>query len=179
MKPPKTPGGGVPADPHYGGKPVLLIVEDDTFWRRWYIENLAGRFNLRFAGDARTAIQRVATYRPVAIICDRHIDPIIRSTEASLDGVSETERTIAGKSYVDGWQFLRQLRKSVFRDTPVILVTDDSPGGMSWLRQKLFSPDGFITKGKVTRDELLALLEHVIGERQLVAKEQPQQVPVD
>jgi len=167
----------VSADPLYVNKPVLLIVEDDTFWRRWYIENLSGQFHMRFAGDARTAIQRVATYRPVAIICDRHIDPILRGTDGSSGEVSDAERSIAAKSYVDGWQFLRQLRKSVFRDIPVILVTDDSPGGMNWLRQKLFSPDGFITKGKVTRDELLELLEQVIRERQAAPVGQPQQVP--
>jgi len=143
-------------------KQTLLIVEDDTFWRRWYIENLSDHFTLRFAGDARTAVQRVVTYSPVAIICDRHINPIPKGP-MSVDGnTTRLDHTIAAKSYVDGWQFLRQLRKSVFRAIPVVLVTDDGPGGMNWVRLKLLQPDGFITKGKVTREELLALLHGLI-----------------
>jgi len=166
MKPPPVSDRrGVSAGGTDNPKPILLIVEDDTFWRRWYIESLSEAYNLRFASDARTAVQRVAQYHPVAIICDRHIDPIPRGPSISEDMVAGIDRTIAAKSYVDGWQFLRQLRKSVFRHTPVILVTEDSPGGMNWVRQKLFSPDGFITKGKITREELIVLLDTVIRQQ--------------
>jgi CheY-like chemotaxis protein len=127
----------------------ILIVEDSKTQRRNLRDALADEYELLWAVNARDALALAFTKRPNLIILDVNIEP------PPSDEVDTSGNPIAGK-YVSGLEVSRQLKKSVLKDTPIIVLTA-SGGFVPRIKGRLAHANEYLIKPVETQQ----LLEYV------------------
>jgi len=127
----------------------ILVVEDSKTQRRSLRDGLGQDYELIFAVNARDAIALAFTKRPELILLDVNIEP---PPTADLDDEGNPK---PGK-YVSGLEVCRQLKKSVLKDTPILVLTAKS-GFLPRIKGRLAHADQYLTKPI----ETAALREHM------------------
>jgi CheY-like chemotaxis protein len=116
----------------------ILIVEDSRTHRRSLRDILVDDYELYWAVNARDAIALAFTKRPNVILLDINIEP------PPTDEVDDNGNPVPGKN-VSGLEVCRQLKKSILRDTPIIVLTA-SKGYIPRIRGKLAHANEYLTK---------------------------------
>ena len=104
------------ADPPPRTRPALLVVEDSLTHRRNLRDVLAPYYELLWAENARDALALAFTRRPRLILLDVNIEP---PPISELDKKGRSVRTRP----VGGLEVCRQLKKSILRPTPVVILS--------------------------------------------------------
>jgi twitching motility two-component system response regulator PilG len=114
----------------------LLIVEDSATIRHAYIRMLSHKYDLSFAEEALSALRLIATTRPDVIILDINLkDPAPRPDAP----------TAKPPKKMDGLDICGAIKRSPFKDTPVIMLTGRD-GIIDKVRGKLARADLYLTK---------------------------------
>jgi len=127
----------------------ILVVEDSKTQRRSLRDGLGQDYELIFAVNARDAIALAFTRRPELILLDVNIEP------PPTDELDDEGNPKPGK-YVSGLEVCRQLKKSVLKDTPILVLTAKS-GFLPRIKGRLAHADQYLTKPIDTA----ALREHL------------------
>ncbi len=127
----------------------LLIVEDSRTQRRHYRDGLIDDYELLWAANARDAIAHAFTKRPALILLDVNIEP------PPTDELDDEGNPKPGK-YVSGLEVCRQLKKSVLKDTPILVLTAKS-GFIPRIKGRLAHANEYLTKPI----DIEALREHI------------------
>jgi twitching motility two-component system response regulator PilG len=139
----------------------ILIVEDSTTQRR-YLRDGLWDYELLWAVNARDALVLAFTKRPDLILLDVNIEP-----PPGGDDVDDEGNPKPGK-YVSGLDVCRQLKKSVLKNTPVLVLTAKS-GFLPRIRGRLAHANEYLTKPL----EMDVLREHIykyLGSSQVRAR---------
>ena len=132
----------------------ILVVEDSKTQRRYLRDGLADDYELLWAVNARDALALAFTKKPHLILLDVNIEP------PPTDEIDPEGRTIAGK-YVSGLEVCRQLKKSVLKSTPVLVLTARS-GFIPRIKGYLSHADEYLTK-PVEMDRLREYIYRYLG----------------
>lgn len=116
----------------------ILIVEDSKTQRRFLRDGLAGDYELLWAVNARDALALAFTKHPHLILLDVNIEP------PPTDEIDPEGRPVPGKN-VSGLEVCRQLKKSVLKNTPIIVLTAKS-GFLPRIKGYLVHADQYLTK---------------------------------
>ena len=127
----------------------ILIVEDSKTHRRNLRDALADEYELHWAINARDALALAFTKRPHLILLDVNIEPP-PTEEVDKDG-----NPLLGKN-ISGLEVCRQLKKSILKDTPVIVLTGQK-GFIPRIKGRLAHANEYLTKPIETQQ----LLEHI------------------
>ncbi len=127
----------------------ILVVEDSKTQRRSLRDGLGQDYELIFAVNARDAIALAFTKRPELILLDVNIEP------PPTDDLDDEGNPKPGK-YVSGLEVCCQLKKSVLKDTPILVLTAKS-GFLPRIKGRLAHADQYLTKPI----ETAALREHM------------------
>jgi twitching motility two-component system response regulator PilG len=121
----------------------LLIVEDSATIRHAYMRILGNKYDLSFAEEALSALRLIATTRPDVIILDINLkDPTPRPDAP----------TAKPPKKMDGLDICAAIKRSPFKDTPVIMLTGRD-GIIDKVRGKLARADLYLTK-PIKEDQL-------------------------
>lgn len=132
----------------------ILIVEDSKTHRRNLRDALADEYDLHWAINARDALALAFTKRPQLILLDVNIEPP-PTDEADKDG-----NLILGKA-VSGLEVCRQLKKSILKDTPVIVLTGQR-GFIPRIKGRLAHANEYLTK-PIETQQLLEYIYKYLG----------------
>jgi twitching motility two-component system response regulator PilG len=124
-------------------------VEDSKTQRRYLRDGLGWDYELLWAVNARDAIALAFTKRPDLILLDVNIEP------PPGDDVDDEGNPKPGK-YVSGLDVCRQLKKSVLKNTPVLVLTAKS-GFLPRIKGRLAHANQYLTKPL----EMDVLREHI------------------
>lgn len=127
----------------------ILIVEDSKTQRRSLRDGLGEEYELLWAVNARDAIALAFTKRPELILLDVNIEP------PPTDELDDAGNPKPGKN-VSGLEVCRQLKKSVLKDTPILVLTAKS-GFLPRIKGRLAHADEYLTKPV----EMATLREHI------------------
>lgn len=127
----------------------ILVVEDSKTQRRALRDGLGEDYELLWAVNARDALALAFTKRPHLILLDVNIEP------PPTDSVDREGNPVPGK-YVSGLEVCRQLKKSVLKNTPVLVLTAKS-GFLPRIKGYLVHADAYLTKPLETE----RLREHI------------------
>jgi chemotaxis family two-component system response regulator PixG len=127
----------------------ILIVEDSKTHRRNLRDALADEYELHWAINARDALALAFTKRPHLILLDVNIEPP-PTEEVDKDG-----NPLLGKN-ISGLEVCRQLKKSILKDTPIIVLTGQK-GFITRIKGTLAHANEYLTKPIETQQ----LLEHI------------------
>ena len=127
----------------------ILIVEDSKTHRRNLRDALADEYELHWAINARDALALAFTKRPHLILLDVNIEP------PPTEEVDKEGNPLLGKN-VSGLEVCRQLKKSILKDTPVIVLTGQK-GFIPRIKGRLAHANEYLTKPIETQQ----LLEHI------------------
>jgi CheY-like chemotaxis protein len=127
-------GGGAPSFE----RQRILVVEDSKTQRRMLRDALGDEYELLWAINARDALALAFTKRPSLILLDVNIEP------PPTDEVDPEGNPIPGK-YVSGLEVCRQIKKSVLKETPVLVLTAKS-GFIPRIRGRLAHANEYLTK---------------------------------
>src|SRR5207248_8336032 len=112
----------------------VLIVEDSATIRYAYKRLLEADYDLAFAEDPLGALKQVATVRPDAVVLDINLKDRARGTPADQP-----------VKKMDGLDVCAAIKRSPFKDTPVIMLT--APDGLlEQMRRKSVHADRYLTK---------------------------------
>lgn len=131
------------------GRQRILIVEDSKTQRRYLRDSLIVDYELLWAVNARDAVALAFTKRPDLILLDINIEP------PPTDEVDAEGNPRMGK-YVSGLEVCRQLKKSVLKNTPVLVLTAKS-GFLPRIKGRLAHANEYLTKPI----EMKELREHI------------------
>jgi len=126
-------------------RPKILVVEDsDTMWFL-YNDLLAGEYELQRATDGRRALLELVRMKPDLIILDWTLDEIRPWDEDEDAGPARVAAPAAGGKTVSGLEVLRVVKRTTFKDTPVIMLTGHK-GLHEKILGKLLRADKYLTK---------------------------------
>lgn len=132
----------------------ILIVEDSKTHRRNLRDALADEYELHWAINARDALALAFTKRPNLILLDVNIEPP-PTDEADKDG-----NPILGKN-ISGLEVCRQLKKSILKDTPIIVLTGQR-GFIPRIKGRLSHANEYLTK-PIETQQLLEFIYKYLG----------------
>jgi twitching motility two-component system response regulator PilG len=132
----------------------ILIVEDSKTHRRNLRDALADEYELHWAINARDALALAFTKRPNLILLDINIEP------PPTDEVDKDGNPILGKN-ISGLEVCRQLKKSILKDTPIIVLTA-SKGFIPRIKGKLAHANEYLTK-PIETQQLLDFIYKYLG----------------
>jgi twitching motility two-component system response regulator PilG len=132
----------------------ILIVEDSKTHRRNLRDALAEEYDLQWAINARDALALAFTKRPQLILLDVNIEP------PPTDEVDRDGNPIAGKM-ISGLEVCRQLKKSILKDTPVIVLTGQR-GFIPRIKGRLAHANEYLTK-PIETQQLLEYIYKYLG----------------
>jgi twitching motility two-component system response regulator PilG len=112
----------------------VLIVEDSATIRYAYKRLLEADYDLAFAEDPLGALKQVATVRPDVVVLDVNLKDRARGTP-----VDQSVKKM------DGLDVCAAIKRSPFRDTPVIMLTSRD-GLIDKVRGKMAHADRYLTK---------------------------------
>src|SRR5262245_28207401 len=112
----------------------VLIVEDSATIRYAYKRLLEAEYELVFAEDPLGALKQVATVHPDVILLDINLKDRARGAPAD----QPTKK-------MDGLDVCAAIKRSPFRDTPVIMLTGRD-GLIDKVRGKIVHADRYLTK---------------------------------
>jgi twitching motility two-component system response regulator PilG len=112
----------------------LLIVEDSATIRYAYKRLLEADYDLAFAEDPLGALRQVATVQPDVVVLDINLKDRARGTPVDQP-----------VKKMDGLDVCAAIKRSPFRDTPVIMLTGRD-GLLDKVRGKLVHADRYLTK---------------------------------
>lgn len=130
----------------------VLIVEDSATIRYAYKRLLESEYDLVFAEDPLGALKQVATVNPDVVLLDINLKDRARNMPA--DGPTKK---------MDGLDVCAAIKRSPFKDTPVILLTGRD-GLIDKVRGKIAHADKYLTK-PVNQDVLRGTLRDMLSEK--------------
>lgn len=144
-----------------GRRQRVLVVEDSKTQRRSLRDGLGDDYELLWAVNARDAIALAFTRRPELILLDVNIEP------PPTDDVDDDGNPKPGK-YVSGLEVCRQLKKSVLKDTPILVLTAKS-GFIPRIKGRLAHANEYLTK-PIEIDELRGHMYKYLGNPRMRAR---------
>lgn len=135
----------------------LLIVEDSATIRYAYKRLLENEYKLVFAEDPLTALKQVATVRPDAVLLDINLKDRARG--------APTDQPV---KRMDGLNVCEMIKRSPFKDTPVIMLTSKD-GFIDKMRGKIAHADRYLTK-PVDQDVLRSTLRDLLAEKSVARR---------
>ena len=130
----------------------VLIVEDSATIRYAYKRLLEADYDLAFAEDPLGALKQVATVRPDVVLLDINLKDRARGTP--------TDQPV---KKMDGLDVCAAIKRSPFRDTPVIMLTSRD-GMIDKVRGKIAHADRYLTK-PVDHNVLRSTLREMLSEK--------------
>ena len=112
----------------------VLIVEDSATIRYAYKRLLEADYDLTFAEDPLGALKQVATVQPDVVLLDINLKDRARGTPVDQP-----------VKKMDGLDVCAAIKRSPFRDTPVIMLTGRD-GLLDKVRGKIVHADRYLTK---------------------------------
>jgi len=119
-------------------KPALLVVEDSLTHRRNLRDVLAPYYELLWAENARDALALAFTRRPRLILLDVNIEP------PPISELDKKGRPIRTRT-VGGLEVCRQLKKSILRPTPVVILSAQK-SYLSRIKGRVAHANDYLTK---------------------------------
>lgn len=132
----------------------ILIVEDSKTHRRNLRDALADEYDLHWAINARDALALAFTKRPNLILLDVNIEP------PPTDEVDKEGNPIPGRN-ISGLEVCRQLKKSILKDTPIIVLTAKK-GFIPRIKGRLAHANEYLTK-PIETQQLLEYIYKYLG----------------
>lgn len=130
----------------------VLIVEDSATIRYAYKRLLEGDYDLVFAEDPLGALKQVATVHPDVVLLDINLKDRARN----MPGDAPAKK-------MDGLDVCAAIKRSPFKDTPVIMLTGRD-GIIDKVRGKIAHADKYLTK-PVNQDVLRGTLRDMLSEK--------------
>lgn len=140
------------------GRQRILIVEDSKTQRRYLRDSLIVDYELLWAVNARDAVALAFTKRPDLILLDVNIEP-------PPTGEVDAEGNPKLGKYVSGLEVCRQLKKSVLKNTPILVLTAKS-GFLPRIKGRLAHANEYLTK-PLEMHELRAHIYKYLGTPQV------------